>query len=221
MSDSTSRGGAPSERTRVKRYKWLASYDRKTVEDILDATPLAHVGCMMDGVPFVTPTFFWREKDRVYWHGSAAGRMFQVLEQQDICLTVSLLDGLVVARSAFNFNCNFRSVMLLGRAELIRDETVKVEKLRNFVNGLIPGEWERLRPVHEREVEVTALACLSIAEASCKVRMGPPLDDEDDYAFPSWAGVIPIRYQILPPVPDPRNSPDVAMPQDILKFHLG
>ncbi len=220
MSDVLSRGEPPSERTRVKHYNWLARYDRKSIEDILDATPLAHLGCLMNGVPFVTPTFFWREGDRVYWHGSAAGRLFKALEQQDICLTVSLLDGLVVARSAFNFNCNFRSVMLLGRAELIRDETVKAEKLRNFVNGLIPGAWERLRPVHAREIKVTAVASMSIAEASCKVRVGPPLDDDEDYAFPSWAGVIPIRYQVLPPVADPRNHPGAKMPEDILKFRL-
>lgn len=211
----------PSERTRVKRYNWLARYDRETVEAILDASPLAHVGCVMDGVPFVTPTFCWREGDRVYWHGSAAGRMFKVLESQDVCLTVSLLDGLVVARSAYNFNCNFRSVMIVGRAELVRDETTKAEKLRDFVNGLIPGEWERLRPMHDKELKVTAVASLSIAEASCKVRVGPPQDDDEDYAFPSWAGIIPIRTQVLPPEPDPRNLPGVEMPRDILKFRLG
>lgn len=221
MNDETCRGSAPSERTHVRRYSWLARYDRKTVEDILDATPLAHVGCVMDGIPFVTPTFFWREGDRVYWHGSVAGRMFKALEHQDICFTVSLLDGLVVARSAYNFNCNFRSLMVIGRAELIRDEALKAEKLRHFVNGLLPGEWERLRPIHQREIKVTAMASLSIAEASCKVRMGPPLDDEEDYAFPAWAGVIPIRYQVLPPQPDPRNLPGTEMPDDILKFHLG
>lgn len=212
---------APSERTRVKRYNWLARYDRETVEAILDATPLAHVGCVMDGVPFVTPTFCWREGDRVYWHGSTAGRMFKALESQDICLTVSLWDGLVVARSAYNFNCNYRSVMIVGRAELIRDEAAKAEKLRNFVNGLIPGQWERLRPMHDQELKVTAIASLSIAEASCKVRVGPPQDDEEDYAFPAWAGVIPIRTQVLPPEADPRNLPGVEMPADVLNFKLG
>jgi len=169
----------------------------------------------------VTPTFFWREGDRVYWHGHSAGRMFKVLEQQDICLTVSLLDGLVVARSAFNFNCNYRSVMLLGRAELIRDETVKAEKLRNFVNRLIPGEWERLRPMHDRELKVTAVASLAVSEASCKIRTGAPEDNDDDYAFPSWAGVVPVRYQVLPPEPDARNLPGIEMPKDILKFRIG
>lgn len=213
--------GPPSERTRCRRYDWQARYDRKTVVDILDATPMAYVGCQMNGVPFVTPTFFWREDDRVYWHGSADGRMFKALSEQDICFTVALFDGLVVARAAYNFNCNYRSVMILGRAELIADDAVKEEKLRRFVNGLIPGEWERLRPIHKHEIKATAIASLSIAEASCKVRVGPPLDDNADYAFPGWAGVIPVRTQVLPPEPDPRNLPGVEMPADILKARLG
>lgn len=221
MSDEQPHNGAPSERTRVRRYHWLADYDQKTVESILDATSFGHVGCLMNGVPFVTPTFYWREGDRIYWHGSNAGRMFKVLEEQDICFTVSLLDGLVMARSAFNFNCNFRSVMILGRATLITDHAEKTEKLRTFVNGLVPGQWERLRPVAEKEIMATAVASMSIDEASCKVRVGPPQDDEEDYAFPAWAGVIPIRYQVLPPEPDPRNLPGVEMPADVLNFKIG
>lgn len=211
----------PSERTRCQRYAWQARYDRVTVNHILDATPQAYIGCMMNNVPFVTPTFFWREGDRVFWHGSSAGRMFRALTEQDICFTVALLDGLVLARSAYNYNCNYRSVMILGRAELITDNTQKEEKLRNFVNGLIPGQWERLRPVHKHELGATAIASLPVSEASCKVRVGPPLDDDADYDFPAWAGVIPIRQQVLPPEPDPRNLPDVEMPDDVLKFCLG
>jgi hypothetical protein len=199
----------------------LAHYDRETVQSILDATPLAHVACVMEGVPFITPTFFWREGDRVYWHGSIAGRMFKALESQDVCFTVSLLDGLVVARSAFNFNCNYRSVVLVGRPELVRDEDAKASMLRRFVNGLIPGQWERLRPVHDREIRATAVASLPITEASCKIRVGPPLDDDEDYGFPAWAGVIPIRQQVLAPEADPRNLAGIEMPEDILKFRLG
>ncbi|AEO47903.1 pyridoxamine 5'-phosphate oxidase family protein [Rhodospirillum rubrum] len=219
MSDTPAQ--APSDRTRVVRYNWLARYDRQTVEAILDATPLAHVGCMMNGVPFVTPTFFWREGDRVYWHGSTAGRMFKALESQDICLTVSLLDGLVLARSAYNFNCNFRSVMVVGRARLISDAEEKREKLRTFVNSLIPGQWERLRPAHDKEITATAIAWLPLDEASCKLRSGPPEDDDEDYAFPAWAGVIPIRYQVLPPEADPRNTAGIEMPADVSRFTLG
>lgn len=212
---------APSARTRVRRYHWLARYDRQTIEAILDATPLAHVGCLIDGVPFVTPTFFWREGDRVFWHGSMAGRMFKLLDSQEVCLTVSLLDGLVVARSAFNFNCNFRSVMIVGKAEAVTDEAEKEAHLRRFVDGLIPGEWDRLRPVSPIELKATAVVSLPISEASCKLREGPPIDDEEDYAHPSWAGVIPIRYQVMAPEPDPKNLPGVAMPDEIGRFRLG
>lgn len=211
----------PSQRTRVKRYAWLADYDRATLEGIVDAQPLGHVGCVFDGVPFVTPTFIWREGDRVYWHGAAAGRMFKALPHQDVCLTVSLLDGLVMARAAFNFNCNFRSAMIVGRAELVDDAAEKERLLRAFVNGLVPGQWERLRPVTPREIAATAVASLSLAEASCKVRTGPPIDDDEDYAHPVWAGVVPIRQQVLAPEPDPRNAPGVEMPPEVLSFRLG
>lgn len=221
MTEGNPHAMAPSDRTRVRRYNWLAKYDRQTVIDILDATPMAHVGCVFDGVPFVTPTFFWREGDRVYWHGSAAGRMFKALASQEVCLTVSLWDGLVLARSAYNFNCNYRSVMVIGRAELITDHQAKIDHLRTFVDRLVPGQWDRLRPIHDHEVQVTAVASLSIAEASCKVRVGPPQDDEEDYAFPAWAGVVPIRQQVLAPEPDPRNLAGVDMPEDVLKFRLG
>lgn len=220
MSADSLKAEAPSERTRCQRYAWQARYDRATVTSILDATPQAYIGCVLNNVPFVTPTFFWREGDRVFWHGSTDGRLFKALPHQDICFTVALFDGLVVARSAYNFNCNYRSVMIVGRAELIEDDTVKQEKLRTFVNGLIPGQWERLRPVHKHEIKATAIASLPITEASCKVRVGPPLDDDADYAFPTWAGVIPVRQQVLAPVPDARNLPDIAMPDDILKFNV-
>jgi len=211
----------PSERTRAKRYAWLADYDRATLNSIIDANPLAHIGCVFDGVPFVTPTFVWREGDRVYWHGAAAGRMFKALPHQEVCLTVSLLDGLVMARSAFNFNCNFRSAMVIGHADLVTEASEKERLLRAFVNGLVPGQWERLRPVTPREIAATAVASLSLAEASCKVRTGPPQDDEEDYDHPVWAGVIPIRYQVLPPEPDPKNLADIAMPEDVLRFSIG
>lgn len=220
MSADSLKAEAPSERTRCQRYAWQARYDRATVTAILDAIPMAYIGCTMGGVPFVTPTCFWRDRDRVYWHGSKDGRMFKALPHQDICFTVASFDGLVVARSAYNFNCNYRSVMILGRAELIEDDTVKEDMLRRFVNGLIPGQWERLRPVHKHEIKATAIASLPITEASCKVRVGPPLDDEEDYRFPTWAGVIPIQTRVLTPEPDPRNLPDVTMPDDVLKFQI-
>lgn len=211
----------PTERTRVKRYHWLARYDRATVVAILDAMPMCYVGYTFDNAPYVTPTMQWREGDRVYWHGSSASRMLRAVDAHDVCLTVSLLDGLVMARSAFNFNLNFRSAMILGRARKVDDPTEKRRHLENFVNRIIPGQWDRLRPVTEKELKATTVMSMSIDEASAKVRVGQPEDDEADYAFPVWAGVIPIRYEVEPPIPDPKNLPGVEMPDDVLKFRIG
>ena len=217
----TKRSEAPSERARVKRYHWLADYQRATVESILDATPMCHVGYVFDGVPYVTPTMQWREGDRVYWHGSSASRMLRAAFNADVCLTVSLIDGLVLARSAYNYNVNHRSVMIFGRPEKVTDPAEKAAHLRTFVNKVVPGQWERLRPVKEQELKATTLLSMPINEASAKVRVGQPEDEEDDYAFPVWAGVVPIRYQVSPPIPDPRNLPDVEMPADVLDFGIG
>jgi uncharacterized protein len=213
--------GPPSERTRVKRYHWLAQYDRATVHAILDATPMCYVGYTFDNAPYVTPTMQWREGDRVYWHGSSASRMLRAVDAHDVCLTVSLLDGLVMARSAFNFNLNFRSVMILGRGTKVEDPAEKRRLLEVFVDRVIPNHWNRLRPVTEKELKATTVMSMPIDEASAKVRVGQPEDDEADYAFPVWAGVIPIRYEIAPPIPDPRNLSGVEMPADVLKFRLG
>lgn len=213
--------GPPTERTRVKRYHWLARYDRATVVAILDAMPMCYVGYTFDNVPYVTPTMQWREGDRIYWHGSSASRMLRAVDAHEVCLTVSLLDGLVLARSAFNFNLNFRSVMILGRAKRLDDPAEKRRHLETFVNRIIPGQWDRLRPVTEKELKATTVMSMSIDEASAKVRTGQPEDDEADYAFPVWAGVIPIRYEIEPPIPDPKNLPGVEMPDDVRKFRIG
>jgi uncharacterized protein len=212
---------APSERTRVKRYHWLAKYDRATVHFILDAMPMCYVGYSFDNAPYVTPTMQWREGDRVFWHGSSASRMLRAVDKHNVCLTVSLLDGLVMARSAYNFNLNFRSVMILGCAQKVEDPAEKQKHLETFVNRVIPGHWDRLRPVTEKELKATTLMSMEIDEASAKVRVGQPEDDEADYAFPVWAGVIPIRYEILPPIADPKNLEGVTMPEDVLRFRIG
>ncbi|BBF91936.1 pyridoxamine 5'-phosphate oxidase family protein [Blastochloris tepida] len=210
----------PSERTRVRRYNWLARYDRDTIIAILDAMPHCHIGYIADGQPFATPTLHWREGDRLYWHGSTASRMIRAIEGAEICLTVSAIDGLVMARSAFNFNVNHRSVMVFGRPEKITDPAAKEAHLRTMVNRLVPGQWERLRPMKPNELEATAVMSMPFDEASAKVRVGPPEDDEADYALPVWAGVIPVRTEVLPPEPDPRNLPGVEMPAEVLTFRL-
>jgi uncharacterized protein len=210
----------PSERTRVKRYNWLANYDHATIASILDAIPLCHIGYVVDGKPFVTPTLQWREGDRIYWHGSAASRMIEACLKSEICLTVSTIDGLVMARSAYNFNVNHRSVMVFGKPEAITDPAAKEAHLRTFVNRLIDGQWEKLRPILPKEIKATSLLSMPFDEASAKIRTGQPEDEADDYQFPVWAGIIPVRQIALDPVPDPRNLPGVTLPPRALSFKL-
>lgn len=217
---SGQKSGAPSERTRVKRYNWLAAYDRSAVEAVLDAVPTCNVGYVFEGAPYVTPTMQWRDGDRVYWHGSSASRFLRSAVRQEVCMTVSVVDGLVLARSAYNYNVNHRSVMIFGRPEKITDDDVKMAQLRNFVNKLVPGQWERLRPPTGQEIKATTLLSMSLDEASVKIRTGQPEDEPEDYAFPVWAGVVPIRTVVEAPIADPRNLPDVTMPQDVLSFRL-
>jgi len=211
---------APSERTRVKRYNWLAKYDEATIHSILDAMPLCHVSYVHEGMPVVTPTLQWREGNRIFWHGSSASRMIRSTQSSKVCLCVSIFDGLVLARSAYNYNINHRSVMIFGEAEKVADGE-KQDHLKKFVNGVIPGQWDRLRPVTEQELKATTLMSMPISEASAKVRVGQPEDDEEDYSFPVWAGFIPVHFGIGEPVADPRNLDGVEMPADILKFKIG
>ncbi|GBQ30864.1 pyridoxamine 5'-phosphate oxidase family protein [Gluconacetobacter azotocaptans] len=216
----TENSSAPSDRARVKRYHHIASYDLEVVHAILDAMPLCHVGYIHNGTPFVTPTLQWRDGNRVFWHGSSASRMIRTTQEQDVCLTVSIYDGLVMARSAFNYNINHRSVMIFGRPEKLADDE-KEHQLRTMVDKTIPGQWARLRPVTTNELKATTVLTMPITEASAKIRTGQPEDNEEDYTFPVWAGVVPVRMQILPPEPDPRNLPDVAPPPELSRFHIG
>lgn len=210
----------PSERARVKRYNQIAAYDRDTIHAILDAMPLCHVGYVFKGSPYVTPTMQWRDGDRIFWHGSSASRMLESAETQDVCLTVSLYDGLVMARSAYNYNINHRSVMVFGRPHKLEDPAEKLAQLRNFVNKTIPGQWERLRPVLPKELKATTVLTMPITEASAKLRSGHT-DDDDDADFPVWTGVIPVRYEIGTPEANPANLPGLEMPADALKFKIG
>jgi uncharacterized protein len=212
---------APSARTRVNRYRWLAKYDKETVYGILDAMPLCHIAYLHENKPVVTPTLQWRDGDRVYWHGAAAGRMMKAASSQEVCLCVSIFDGLVMARSAFNFNVNHRSVMVFGTAQPVADPQEKERQLKRFVDGLVGGQWDRLRPINEAELAATALLSLPLTEASAKVRTGGPEDNDADYAFPVWAGTIPVNLTIGAPIPDPRNLPGVEMSAEALKFKIG
>lgn len=197
------------------------AYDRSTIDAILDATPIAHVGFVHNGQPFVTPTLQWREGDRVYWHGSAASRMLDKANGADVCLTVTLLDGFVLARSAFHHSMNYRSVMLLGRAELVTDPAEKEARLKAFVDGLFPARWDTLRPVNGQELKATNVMSMPIDEASAKVRTGGPKDDEEDYALPIWAGVLPVALQTATPIDDPLNLEGVEPPEHVKQFRIG
>lgn len=212
---------APTDRTRVKRVNKRAKYDAETVHGILDATPICNVGYVFNGTPYVTPTLQWREGDHLYWHGSSASRMLEACEAAEVCVTVSLIDGFVMARSAYNHSCNYRSVMVFGTARKVTDPAEKEARLKAFTDGLWPGRWDMLRKMTAQELKATTVLALSLEEASAKVRTGPPGDDEEDYALPIWAGVIPVRQQVLAPVDDPRLLPGLTPPEHITRFRIG
>jgi nitroimidazol reductase NimA-like FMN-containing flavoprotein (pyridoxamine 5'-phosphate oxidase superfamily) len=212
---------APSERTRVRRLGKRAKYDEETVHAILDAMPICNVGYVFNGTPYVTPTLQWREGSHIYWHGSSASRMLETCEDAEVCVTVTIIDGFVMARSAFNHSCNYRSVMVFGQATKVSDPAEKEMRLKNFTERLFPGRWDMLRPVSKKELKATMMLGLSLDEASAKVRTGPPGDDEEDYAFPVWAGLIPVRMQVLPPTDDPRLIPGLTPPAHVTNFRIG
>ena len=212
---------APSERTRVKRLNKRAKYDAETVHGILDAMPVCYVGYVFKGTPYVTPTLQWREEDHIYWHGSSASRMLETCVDADVCVTVTMIDAMVMARSAFNHSCNYRSVMVFGTAVKVTDPAEKEMRLKTFTEGLWPGRWDGLRPVTAQELKATTMLSLSLDEASAKIRNGPPGDDEEDYALPIWAGVIPVKQQFLAAIDDPRLIPGLKPPRHIADFKFG
>jgi len=215
------KSGPPSDRVRVKRLYERGAYDRDTIYSILDSWPICNVGYVFNGTPYVTPTLQWREGDEVFWHGSSASRMLETCEEADVCLTVTIVDGFVMARSAFHHSANYRSVMVMGKARKVSDAEEKTIRLSNFVNGLYPGRWEMLRPVNAQELKATTVLAMPLSEASAKIRTGPPIDDEEDYALPIWAGVIPVELRVLPTIDDPRNLAGVAPPEHVRAFKIG
>lgn len=210
-----------TERTRLRRGHKRGDFNRNTINAILDAMPLCHIGYVLEDSPIVMPTFQWREGNHVYWHASSAGRGIGAAEGQEVCLTVSLLDGLVLARSAMHHSANFRSVMVFGKPKRITDPEEKAEKLVNLIEALYPGRNDLLRPMTEQENKATAVLSLPIEEASAKIRSGGPVDDDEDYALPIWAGVVPVKMQLLPPEPDPRNLDGVETPDHIQNIKIG
>ena len=192
-----------TERTRVRRLPERGKYDRETIDAILDAGFICHLGFVVAGQPYVIPTGYARVGDRAYIHGSTASRMLRTLHAGvDVCLTVTLVDGFVLARSAFHHSVNYRSVVVLGRARLVIDPIEKIEALRAFTNHVIAGRFEEVRAPNEQELKATAVLALGLDEASAKVRTGSPKDDEEDFGLNVWAGVVPLVTTVGPLVPD-------------------
>lgn len=211
----------PTDLSRLRLKPDRGSYDRDVIYAILDAQPHCHVGYVVDGRPVVTPTLQWRHDDRVYWHGSNASRALQRGAASPVCLTVSLLDGFVLARSAFHHSANYRAVQIFGRPEMVRDAAQKAAELEYFVEKFFPGRWATLRPMKAKEIKATTLLSLPIAEASAKARSGPPADDDEDYELPIWAGVLPVSLAVGEPQPDPRNLADLEAPDYGVRRWLG
>ena len=209
-------------RSRVRRLPKRGSAERAEIYAILDAHFVCHIGYVIDDQPFVTPTGYWRHGDRIFWHGSAASRMLRNQAAEiPVCLTVTHIDGLVLARSGFHHSVNYRSVMAFGRAARIEDAVEKRAALDAYVERLYPGRNAQLRPIETRELKATTLLAMTIEEASAKIRTGPPIDDEADYALPVWAGVLPVRQVIGVPVADPRLASNATLPAHLAPYVEG
>jgi nitroimidazol reductase NimA-like FMN-containing flavoprotein (pyridoxamine 5'-phosphate oxidase superfamily) len=201
---------SPTPRTKVRRLAKRAVYDKVRVHEILDEGFLCHVGFAVDGQPFVIPTSYARCDDLLYIHGSGASRMLRTLASGvDVCVTVTLVDGYVLARSAFHHSINYRSVAILGRARLVSEPTEILRALRLITDHIVPQRWDEVRAPSELELKQTLVIALALEEVSAKVRVGPPVDDEEDYQRAVWAGVVPIRTQLGQPIADVRLLPGV------------
>ena len=208
----------PTERTQVKRLPKRGVYDREQVHAILDEGFICHIGFVSDGQTYVIPTGYARVGEQLYIHGSAASRMLRALGQgTPLCVTVTIIDGLVLARSAFHHSMNYRSVMVLGQGRIVDDPEEKMAALAAFTNHIVPGRWEEVRVPYEQEMKATTVVALPLAEVSAKMRTGGPIDDEEDYAVPVWAGVVPLRLEQGEPVPDARLAPDAPPFRAILR----
>jgi nitroimidazol reductase NimA-like FMN-containing flavoprotein (pyridoxamine 5'-phosphate oxidase superfamily) len=210
----------PTPRTRVVREPHRAAYDRETVYQILDEGFLCHIGFAVDGQPFVIPTSYGRKDASLYIHGSAASRMLRQMQKEavQVCITVTLLDGLVLARSVFNHSMNYRSVVVLGKATLVDDPQEKLAALRTLSEHILPGRWDDSRQPNERELKQTSVLRVPIEEFSAKVRTGPPVDDEEDLTFPTWAGVLPLEMKADAPVNDANLDPTREVPRYVTSY---
>ena len=211
-----------TERTTLKRLPKRGVFDREIVYGILDEGFICHVGFAVEGQPFVIPTGYARVDDQLFIHGSQVSRMLRTLSSGiDVCVTVTLVDGLVLARSAFHHSINYRSVVVFGNAALVEDRTAKLAALLAFSEHVIRGRWNDVREPTEQELKATTVLSLPLAEASAKVRTGPPIDDEEDYRLNVWAGVLPLKLSAGAPINDPRLPEDIEPPAYTLNYWRG
>lgn len=207
--------------TKVNRAPERGSYDIETIYAILDATPLCHVGYTTEHQPIVTPTIHWRQDDRIFWHGSRISRTMVAPEMEPVCITVTHLDGLVLARSAFHHSANYRSVMVFGRPELVTDRDEKTAALTLLIDKMLPGRWDTLRPMTEKEFAATSVLSLPLTEASAKIRTGGPKDLESDLDFPVWAGVLPLTTMTGSPEACSHNRSGQIEPSNLTDYKVG
>ena len=213
MGCNVQEGFTPTERTRVVREPHRGAYDRETIYAILDEGFVCHVGFATAEQPFVIPTLYARVGDAIYFHGSAASRMLRgAATGIPVCITVTLTDGFVLARSVFNHSMNYRSVVALGKALLVEAPAEKLEALRAFTEKILPGRWEDARQPSEKELKATSILKLALTEVSAKIRSGPVQDDEEDYALKVWAGIVPLKLQTEAPIRDERCDPAIPAP---------
>jgi len=208
-----------TERAKLRRLPQRGVFDRETIYRILDKAFVCHVGFTVDEQPFVIPTAYARVGEQLVLHGSQASRMMRALAWGvDVCVTVTLVDGLVLARSAFHHSINYRSVVIFGKAQVVRDENEKLAALRAFTEHIVPDRWPDVRPPTDKELKATTVLSLPLQEASAKVRTGNPIDDEEDYALDIWAGVIPVRLTAGEPVADNRLRDGIPIPPHVSNY---
>ncbi len=209
----------PTEKTKIRRKPDRGSYDRELIYRILDEAFVCHVAFISDGLPFVVPTNYVRVGDKLYLHGSTASRLMKTLASgAPFCLSVTLLDGIVLSPTATGHSVNYRSVVVMGKAEPIEGEAAKLAAMRDFVEYVIRGRWATVRPPSKQELKGTMVLSVPLVEASAKVRTGFAVDDDEEYASPAWTGVLPMKWTAQAPVPDPRGNPEIPMPANILHY---
>ena len=210
---------AKTNQNRIRRLPDRGHYDRDTIDPIIDEALICHVGIVVDGQPVVIPTIHVRMGDELVLHGAPASRLLKTIQAgHQVCVTITLVDGLVVARSAFNSSMNYRSVVVFGHGRLIDDDTEKLAALAALTEQLLPGRWQDVRPTTQQELDATTVVAIAMESASAKVRTGPPHDDEAAQALPIWAGVLPLRLQALQPIAEPELSESINIPEYLTNY---